>query len=189
MEVFIGTIMPFGFSFAPQGWSTCAGQLVAISQNSALFSLLGTTYGGNGVQTFALPNLQGRMPIGMGNGAGLTPRTIGEMSGTENATLLAANMPMHNHTATATVGVSVAGTPAGQVSAPTATNNILGASGGGPGAASIWSNANSNPIAMGGVSGSVDIGMAGGSQPFGLMNPFLALNFCIALTGIFPSRN
>ncbi len=189
MEVFIGTIMPFGFNFAPRGWATCAGQLQSISQNSALFSLLGTTYGGDGVQTFALPNLQGRMPMGMGNGPGLTPRPIGEMAGAESATLLATNMPMHNHPATTTVNVSVTGTAAEPATSPSASHNTLGASGGGTGSASIWSNANNAPVNMGGVSGSVEVGMAGGSQPFGLMNPFLALNFCIALTGIFPSRN
>lgn len=189
MEPFLGTIQPFGFNFAPRGWATCSGQLIAISQNSALFSLLGTYFGGNGQTTFGLPDLRGRLPMSMGNGLGLTPRVIGEMSGTENATLLISNMPMHNHTATATVGVQVAGTASNPANAPTATNNNLGASGGGPGSATIWSDANSNPVAMGGVSGTVAVGMAGDGLPFPLMNPYLVLNFCIAMEGVFPSRN
>lgn len=189
MEVFLGTIMPFGFNFAPQGWATCSGQLVSIAQNTALFALLGTTYGGDGVQTFALPNLQGRLPMGMGNGAGLTPRVIGEMSGTESTTLLTANMPAHTHPVTAKASVSVAGVGQAQASTPTATNNILGASTAGPGTANIWSDANSTPIDMGGVSCSVEVGMAGSNLPFSLMNPYLALNFCVAVQGLFPSRN
>ena len=189
MDVFLGTIMPFGFNFAPQGWATCSGQLLPIAQNSALFALLGTTYGGDGMQNFALPNLQGRMPMCMGNGVGLTPRTIGEMSGTESTTLLTANMPAHTHPATAKASVSVAGTGHAQASAPTSTNNILGASTAGPGTANIWSDTNGAPIAMGGVSSSVQVDAAGGNLPFNLMNPYLALNFCVALQGIFPPRN
>ena len=189
MEVFIGTIQPFGFNFAPLGWATCQGQTMSIAQNSALFSLLGTTYGGNGQTTFALPDLQGRMPVGQGTGSGLSPRPIGEVSGFENATLTTNNMPAHTHPVTSTFGVQVAGTNSNPVNAPTATNNILGASGAAAGSATIWSDALTNPVGMGGVSGSVQVGAAGGSLPFSLMNPFLVLNFCIALQGIFPSRN
>jgi microcystin-dependent protein len=190
MEVFIGTIQPFGFNFAPRGWATCQGQLMGIAQNSALFSLLGTTYGGDGQTTFGLPDLQGRMPIGQGNGNGLTPRTIGEISGTENTTLTLNNMPAHSHPVTSTVTVQVAGTPTGADNTPSATNSFLGGSqAGGATAANIWSTALNGPVTMGGTSSSVTVSLAGGSQPFGLMNPFLALNFCIALEGIFPSRN
>lgn len=189
MEVFIGTIQLFGFSFAPANWATCQGQMMPIAQYNAMFALLGTTYGGNGVNTFGLPDLQGRMPIGMGNGAGLSPRSLGEISGSESTTLLTNNMPMHSHTATTTVGVQVAGTPTGPTSAPTATNSFLGASqAGGPASANIWSTALTDPVAMSGVGGSVAIEPAGGSMPFGQMNPFLVMNFCIALQGIFPPR-
>jgi microcystin-dependent protein len=189
MEVFIGTIQPFGFNFAPRGWATCQGQLQSIAQNSALFSLLGTTYGGDGQTTFALPDLQGRMPVGQGQGRGLSPRSMGEISGSENTSLTPNNMPLHTHPATGTFAVQVAGTNSGPVNAPTATNNILGASGAAAGSATIWSNALNNPVSMGGVSGSVQVEAAGGSQPFSQMNPFLVLNFCIALEGIFPPRN
>jgi microcystin-dependent protein len=189
MEVFIGTILPFGFNFPPKNWALCAGQTMAISQNAALFSLLGTYYGGNGQTTFQLPDLQGRMPIGMGNGAGLTPRTIGEVSGTENVTLTTGNMPTHSHPTTASAQVQVCGVATAPANAPSGTNNYLGAGGAGPASATIWSNALNTPVAMAGVSTQVDVGVAGGNQPVGVMNPFLAVNFSIALFGIFPSRN
>jgi microcystin-dependent protein len=189
MEVYMGTIQPFGFNFAPRDWATCQGQLIAIAQNSALFSLLGTTYGGNGQTTFGLPNLSGRMPMSQGSGGGLTPRTIGEMGGTENTMLTINNMPIHNHPVTGTLGVQVAGTNSNPTNAPTATNKFLGASGGAAGSATIWSDALNSPVDMGGVIGTVTVGPSGGSQPFGLMNPYLVLNFCIAMQGIFPSRN
>lgn len=184
MEVFIGTILPFGFNYAPVNWALCQGQIMAISQNSALFALLGTMYGGNGVQTFALPDLQGRMPIGMGNGAGLSPRSQGEIGGTENATLLVNNLPTHTH---ASPAIRLDTVPSSPTNVPSATNNYLGASGGGPGSATIWSNAlGDNPVPMAGVDPTV--GATGNNMPVALMNPFLALNFSIALTGIFPSR-
>ncbi len=194
MEVFMGSIMTFGFNFAPRGWSTCSGQILSIAQNSALFALLGTTYGGNGQTTFALPNLQGRMPISMGNGPGLTPRAIGEISGAENITILQSNMPMHTHAATYTPsagGVQVSTNTTGNTLVPSATNQYLSGSPGGPTGAAIWSATLDTPVALGGVSsgGSVAIGVAGGSLPAGIMNPFLALNFSIALQGLFPSRN
>jgi microcystin-dependent protein len=190
MEVFIGTIQPFGFDFAPRGWATCQGQLMGIAQNSALFSLLGTTYGGDGQTTFGLPDLRGRMPIGAGQGPGLSPYGQGQVGGTESGTLTANNLPAHVHPATATVQVQVAGTPTGADNAPTAANSFLGASPpGGGAAANIWSTALNSPVVMGGTSGTVTVGPSGGSQPFGLMNPYLALNFCIALEGIFPPRN
>lgn len=197
MDVFIGTITPFGFNFAPRGWQTCAGQVLPISQFSALFSLLGTLYGGDGRTSFQLPNLQGRTPLGMGNGAGLTPRLAGQAGGAEATTLAISNMPSHNHTATANLSVSgkvqVSTNTTGNTAVPSATNNFLSASGGGQGTATIWSNALTAPVDMGGVSvagsGTVTIANNGGGQPAPIMNPFLVLNFCIAMEGIFPSRN
>src|SRR5271170_1181314 len=97
METYLGTILMVGFNFAPVGWALCNGQLLSIAQNTALFSLLGTTYGGDGRSTFALPNLQSRVPIHQGQGTGLSPYTIGQVGGTENVTLLSAQMPSHNH--------------------------------------------------------------------------------------------
>lgn len=190
MEPFIGTIQPFGFNFAPKSWATCSGQLLPISQNAALFSLLGTAYGGNGQSTFALPDLRGRLPMSMGNGPGLTPRVIGEASGVEQVTATINNLPAHTHAATATLGVQVAGTASNPVTTPSATNNILGASGTGPASAAIWSDALTNPVNMGGINGSsVTVSSTGGSLPMDVMNPYLVLNFCIALYGVFPSRN
>lgn len=181
MEPFIGTIQSFAFNFPPRDWALCQGQLLSISQNTALFSLLGTNYGGNGQTTFGLPNLQGRMPIGMGQGVGLPSYEIGEAAGTPSVTLTSNEMPMHTHA----VQVQVAGTPSSPATAPNSSNQYLGASGGGPGSASIWSNALNEPISLGGA----QAGMAGGSLPVDIMNPFLAINFSIAMLGIFPSRN
>lgn len=196
MEVFLGSIMTFGFQFAPSGWQQCMGQTLSIAQYSALFSLLGTTYGGNGVQTFMLPNMQGRMPIGQGNGAGLSPRVIGEAAGTENASILVSNLPAHTHTATFTPsgssGYTVSANTSGNLLAPTATNNVLSGSPAGPTGAAIWGSA-AGTIPLGGSSGgsggTVTNALTGNNIPVAIMNPYLALNFSIALTGIFPSRN
>lgn len=188
MEVFLGTIQAFGFNFPPRDWANCSGQLMSIAQNTALYSLLGVTYGGNGQTTFGLPDLRGRAGLNMGQGPGLSVYDIGQVAGSENATLTLSNMPTHNHSAKADVNVQVNSGGNGQP-APDATNNILGASGHGPGSANIWANAANAPVAMGGVSGAVQVGPAGNSQPLSLLNPFLVLNFCIALQGIFPSRD
>ncbi|SDI18399.1 phage tail protein [Pseudomonas panipatensis] len=180
MEAFMGTIQIFGFNFPPRGWATCSGQLLSIAQNSALFALLGTQYGGNGQTTYGLPNLQGRLPIGQGQGQ--STYVIGQVGGVENATLLNNNMPMHSHA----VNIGLANTATNPVNAPTASNSFIGASGVGQGSASIYSSAaGSAPVPLQGVS----VGEAGGGQPFSVMNPYLALNFCICLEGIFPSRN
>jgi microcystin-dependent protein len=178
-EPFLGEIRMVGFSFAPSGWALCQGQSMPISQNSALFSLLGTTFGGNGQTTFNLPDFQGRSPVGMGNGRGLTPIVQGEVSGAENVTLTSMQMPMHTHP------VTVAGTATTPVNAPTATNNVLGASGTGPGSATIWSTALANPIPL----SPTQVGMAGGSLPVPIRDPFLGTNFIIALQGVFPTRS
>ncbi|ARB27557.1 tail fiber protein [Pseudomonas tolaasii] len=196
MEVFIGTIQPFAFDFAPRDWALCAGQTMPISQYQALFALLGVNYGGNGTTTFLLPNLQGRMPIGQGSGAGLSPRVIGEASGTESVTATLLNLPNHTHAMTPlTVNTSVqlTITASNPVTIPTATNSFIGASGGGPGSASIYSDQQgATPVPLKGVSNAVTGGAitpTGQGQPMGIMNPFLAINFSIALNGIFPSRS
>lgn len=195
MEVFMGTIQPFAFQFAPRDWAWCNGQLLAIAQYNALFALLGTAYGGNGQSTFGLPNLQGRLPMAQGSGAGLTPRTLGEMSGTESVTATIANMPNHTHAMTgltASTALQLAVPASNPATVPTATNAYLGASGGGPGSANIYSDAQgATPVPLKGVTTTVtgDISPAGGSTPMGVLNPYLVLNFSIALNGIFPSRN
>src|SRR5690606_37421738 len=161
MEPFIGQIMMFAGNFAPRGWALCDGQLLPIAQNSALFSILGTTYGGNGQTTFALPDLRGRMPVHPGNGPGLTPRTLGERSGQESVTLTINQMPAHNHT------LNVVNNDSKSAQVP---NNLLGNA-----QTEIYSSgspdAQMNPAA---------IGVAGGSQPVQTMSPFQCINFIIA---------
>lgn len=178
-DPFLGEIKMVGFNFAPRGYASCDGSLLSIAQNSALFSLLGTTYGGNGTVTFGLPDLRGRAPVGMGQGPGLSPIQQGEQSGTENVTILSTQMPMHNHVLT------VAGASTEPSVTPSATNNVLGASvTGSAGAASIWSTALNSPVQL----TPTQIGAAGGSQPLPIRNPYLGTNFIIATEGIFPSR-
>src|SRR5689334_20314008 len=169
---FLGEIRIFAGNFAPRGWALCNGQILAISQNTALFSLLGTNYGGNGQTTFALPNLAGRFAMHAAQGPGLSPRFLGESDGASTVSLLATEMPVHGHGLQA--GITPASTsPSGNVMAPTATGggNVYHA----PGV--------TTPMA------GTAISPAGGSQPHENRQPYLALNFCIALQGIFPSRS
>lgn len=173
MEPFIGQIILVGFNFPPRGYAFCDGRILSIAQNSALFSLLGTTYGGNGTTTFALPDLRGRVPMGFGNGPGLTPRTLGEVSGTETVTLLVTQIPAHNHFLSANSAAGDTGAPAGAVLANSGATDKEYLSTGVP-------NEVMSPQA---------IGITGGSQPHNNMQPYLVLNYSIALEGIFPSRN
>jgi microcystin-dependent protein len=170
-EPFIGQIMLFGGNFAPKGWAFCDGSLLAIRTNTALFSILGTTYGGDGIQTFALPDLRGRAAIGAGNGPGLTPRALGETAGEENHTLISPEMPAHNHVVS--VGASnnppSAGRPIGAVPA-----------------AGQFYDAAANAA---GSLGAVTCTNTGGNQAHNNMQPYLVLNYIIALQGVFPSRN
>jgi len=163
----------FAGNFAPRGWAFCNGQTMSIAQYSALFSLLGTTYGGNGTTTFNLPDLRGRVPIGMGQGPNLTPRVEGEMSGEENHTLISTEMPMHNHLVSTTAAVGTVQAPGTSfpASTPRGTTPIYGATTDGT---------TLSPQA---------VSLAGGSQPHNNMQPYLVTNYIIALQGIFPSRN
>jgi microcystin-dependent protein len=165
-EPFLAEIKIFSFNFAPKGWAMCNGQLLSISQNQALFSLLGTTYGGDGQTTFALPNLQGRTPVHFGNGI-----VLGERAGEEAHTLVNSEMPLHTHPAS---GVSANG------DAPVPTGAILAAE-----TTAMYAPPAANLVALDPAS----ITAIGGSQPHNNMQPFLTLNFCIALQGIFPSRS
>lgn len=185
-DPFVGEIRMVGFSYAPPGWLPCQGQLVSIAQNSALFALLGTTFGGDGVTTFGLPDLRGRAPVGIGNGPGLTPIVQGEVSGTESVTLLSTQMPMHIHAAT--VSVAIPGVAAStNVSATPGATSVLGpvAAGGRPG--TLYST-DAPDTTLAPFSPPVTVGPAGGSLPVGIRNPFLGTNFIIATNGIFPSR-
>lgn len=184
-EPYIGTIQAYGFNYAPRGWALCQGQILSIAQNSALFSLLGTFYGGNGQTTFQLPQLGGRTPIGQGQSPGMSPYSIGQIAGTETVTLTSQQMPAHTH-----AGTLNASTTVGATSVPQA-GNFLGAPAGqdetslNPVAVTVYVPAAGTSVALGGLS----IGAAGGNQPFPIMQPYLTINWSIALEGIFPSRN
>jgi microcystin-dependent protein len=180
-DQFLAEIRIFPFNFAPLGWAMCNGQLLSISQNTALFSLIGTFYGGDGRSTFALPNLQASVPIAQGNGAGLTPRSVGESGGESAVTLLQSQLPMHSHTLQATTTTGTTATAAGSQLA-------LATAGGGKGGATQVANLySSNPNKATAMSPNA-IGVSGGGQPHNNMMPYLGLNFCIALQGIFPPR-
>ena len=172
-DPFIGEIRAVGFNFAPTGWAQCNGQLLAISQNTALFSLLGTYYGGDGKTTFALPNLQGYAPMDQGSGPGLSTRVVGEMGGEPSVTLLTPQMPAHTHAA-ANAAASTADAP---------TNAVFG--GGGRGKEPAFAPATGSTTLMNGAA----VGTAGGNQPHNNMPPYLVLNFIIALQGVYPSRS
>lgn len=184
MEPFIGQIQAFGFNFAPRGWALCNGQLLSIAQNTALFSLLGTTYGGDGQTTFALPNLQGRVMIHQGNLPGGGSYQMGQTSGVENAILNVNQMPIHNHIATATSilqadnTAATTGNPNNKVLAQNASTSLY-----------VIPDTSLVNMAPQAVTTSVTVATAGGSQPFSVLQPFLVVNVCIATEGIFPSRN
>ncbi len=190
-EVYLGQIMTFAFNFAPRGWLACNGQLMPIAQNSALFSLLGTTFGGDGRTTFGLPDLRGRSMINYGDSPSLSPVLMGESSGIENVTLLAANIPAHIHTVSqqniqTKIFVTTAGGPTNE---PGAGEFGIGAGGDFPTIFSDGSPIGSTDF-VGGMSTNIsgDTSLQGGSQPLGIRNPYLGMNVCIATQGIFPSR-
>jgi microcystin-dependent protein len=172
-EPFIAEIKMFAGNFAPRGWAFCQGQILSIAQNTALFSLLGTMYGGDGRTTFGLPDLRGRVPVGQGQGPGLSPRAIGELAGVENVTLTAQQMPAHNHAAMASGAKGNTNSPIGKVWSKDA----------GVQSATYTGNAPDGTMAANAI------GSAGGSQPHENMPPYLGVNFIIALEGIYPSRN
>ena len=195
-DPFIGQLLQVGFTFAPRGWSTCAGQQLSIAQNSALFALLGTTYGGNGQTTFALPNLQGRVSIGTGNGAGLSSYVLGQQGGSESVTLTTVNLPAHTHAATfasapslnaATVKATLQGPVAGAVLAKSVDSDPLT-----PDALpAIYAPAGTaTPAALAGLNiPAINVAATGGNQPTTIIQPYLAIMTIIALEGIFPSRS
>ena len=172
-EPFLAEIRMCAFAFAPRGWATCSGQLLAIAQNQALFALLGTTYGGNGTTTFALPDLRGRVPVHHGQGPGLPSVNQGERGGAENVTLTQGQLPQHGHSVRASTDLAATTSPAGAV---TGAKPRLGAD--------IYAPAgNLTTLAAGAVAN------AGSGQPHPNVQPSLVVNFVIALAGIFPSRN
>ncbi len=168
-EPFLSEIRIFSFNFPPKGWAFCNGQLLPINQNQALFALLGTTYGGNGQTTFALPNLQGQVPIHMGNG-----HTLGERAGSSAVTITQQQMPQHLHFANGVSDIADVQTPVGNFLAGVDT--------------AVFEAVYADPGQLVAMSAQ-GVSSVGGSQPHNNMMPYLVLNFCIALQGIFPSRN
>ncbi len=170
-DPFLGQISIVGFNYAPQGWAMCNGQLLSIAQNTALFSLLGTQYGGDGESTFALPDLRGRFPLGAGQGPGLSPRTQGETGGAEQYTLTVAQLPAHTHPLAASKTEATVTSPTGALLGTKARVPLYAPAG--------------NFTTM----STLSIGSTGGTQPHPAMPPYLVLNYIIALEGIYPSRN
>lgn len=169
-EPFVGEIRMFAGNFAPRGWSFCDGQLLAVSQNDALFSLLGTIYGGDGQTTFGLPDLRGRLPIHAGNGPGLSERRLGSKGGAESVTLTANQMPSHTHALTGTSAGATSSDPVGNAPAQGLTDYL-------------------NPRGPGGLTMNEQaITQTGGSRSHSNVMPFLCVHFIIALVGIYPSR-
>ncbi|KAB7731172.1 phage tail protein [Rudanella paleaurantiibacter] len=173
MEGYIAQIIMFAGNFAPRSWAFCNGQILSIAQNTALFSLLGTTYGGNGQTTFALPDLRGRVPVGTGQGPGLPAVNLGQMAGTPTHTLISTEMPAHNHSLNAS-------SQTGNTAAP--ANAFLAATG------------SLDPEYRSTLDSAVPLGtnsmsVVGGSQPHNNMQPYLGINFIICMEGIFPARN
>jgi microcystin-dependent protein len=167
-DPFVAEIRMFGFNFAPTGWAFCDGQILPLSQNTALFSLLGTVYGGDGKSTFALPDLQGSVPIQPGQGQGLSLYDLGQQGGTEFVTLLQSEIPLHTHTLSATEELVNESTPLGNIYGTGETRYLA------PGSLQQMA-----PQAL---------APAGGSLPHNNMMPYLVVNFCIALQGVFPPR-
>lgn len=196
MDQLMASIMGWGPNWAPRSWALCQGQLLAISSNTALFSLLGTTYGGDGRTTFGLPDLRARVPIGAGQSPGTSFWPLGAKAGSENQTLTQLEMPVHNHTATlqnataslpASSSDGTTGTPTGSeiFAAPRVASgpvNTLAEAY----APSSAANTSLHPAA---VNGSVTVGNAGGGQPFSVVQPLQVISWIIAIQGIFPSRN
>lgn len=168
---YVGEIRLFAGNFAPAGWALCDGSVLSIAENEVLFNLIGTTYGGDGQTTFALPDMRGRVPLHQGSGPGLSPRTIGQLAGVEQVTLAPGQMPSHNHLLNATTtAASAANGVGGSLTGTAVSTNFYGNTPGGGALA---------PQAM---------TATGGSQPHNNMAPFLGLNFIISLFGIFPSQ-
>lgn len=181
MDPFIGQIMETGFNFAPPGWAFCDGSLLPISEYDALFALIGTTYGGDGQTTFALPDLRGRSALHAGQGPGLPSNSVGQTGGAPTTTLNVNNLPPHNHTIQAS---SAAGTQSNPANAFPANANVIPERGADPIGVNAYASLNPNT----GMNPNM-VGNAGGGQPIDNMPPYLAVNYIIALFGIFPSQS
>jgi len=173
----LGAIFIFAGNFAPRGYQLCQGQILPISQYAALFSILGTTYGGNGVSNFALPDLRGRAPIGQGNGLGLSPIVLGQSGGNQNATILSSNMPAHTHAVNVSTVAAAQTSPKNNFLAPVIDST--------PAAATGYNTA----ATSGATLAPTAVAIAGQGLPMSIENPYLGINYIIAMQGIFPTRN
>ena len=178
-QPYIGEIRCFGFSFAPRGWAFCNGQLLSIADNTPLYTILGTNYGGDGQATFGLPNLQGQIPMHWGNGTAGLSTVLGEVAGVSSVSLLTSNLPVHTHTIASAI---VAPGGLSEHSASPSGTALIGPSN--PDAVYV-----STAPTMNAQFSANAISITGGSQPHDNMQPYLAVNFCIALEGIYPSQN
>ena len=181
-EPYLGEVKSFGFNFNPRGWAFCQGQLLPINQNTALFALLGTTYGGNGQTTFALPDFRGRVPLGMGQGPGQPNYDWGQTGGASTGTLLTTNLPAHTHSISGTAALPARGGPG------SLDNPVTSVPAGSASAENYTAPASAN-ASLGGGAATLTAQPAGAGQPFAKMPPYLTLNLCIALQGVFPARN
>ena len=175
MDFFIGYIAMFGFNFPPTGWMLCQGQTLSIASNTALFSLIGTYYGGNGTTTFNLPDLRSRVAIGQGSGPGLSTYNVGQAAGVEQETLSVSNLPAHNHFMMASGDGQTQNTASGASLASQGRDGIM---------PTIYAAGTGNPVAMASTTSN-----AGGNVPVDIIQPYLCINYCIAVQGIYPSRN
>ncbi|MFN0201234.1 MAG: phage tail protein [Bacteroidia bacterium] len=181
MEGYIGEVIMFAGNFAPRNWAFCQGQIINIASNTALFSILGTNYGGNGSQTFALPNFSGRVAIGAGNGAGLSNYQIGQVGGSEMTTLTPANLPAHTHLISATLKANAA--------EANSTKNAAGAFWGFDENQTAYGTASDLTMAADAVTVNGTLANTGANVPFTNMQPYIGMNFVICTYGIYPSRN
>jgi microcystin-dependent protein len=172
---YVGEIRLFPYTFAPVGWQLCDGSLLGISDNEVLYTLIGTTFGGDGISTFGVPDLRGRIPLHQGTGPGLTPRVMGELGGSESVTLISAQMPTHTHNFAATSSVA-------SINAPGATAELGGLS-------TTDTMYTSTVTGSGAATNNAAISQSGGNQPHENLMPTLTATFCIAVNGIFPSQN
>lgn len=186
MEGMIGEIRMFAGNFAPKTWAFCSGQIVNIASNTALFSILGTTYGGNGTTTFALPDLRGRMAVGTGNGPGLTPVDLGDKGGNETVTLTTDNLPPHTHVGAGTFSGNWSMAASSDSGSATPTGNIIASP-----SNNMFDPNNDLSLGAAPITGSInaDIAPNGGGSPFSLLEPYLSVYYIICQQGIFPSRN
>lgn len=172
---YVGEIRLFPYTFAPVGWQLCDGSLLGIADYEVLYTLIGTTFGGNGTTTFGVPDLRGRVPVHQGTGSGLTPRVMGELSGSESVTLISAQMPAHTHNFAATSGIA-------SINSPGSTTELGGLS-------TTDTMYTSTVTGSGAATSNAAISQSGGSQPHENLMPTLTATFCIAVNGIFPSQN